>query len=386
MQQWKGATEWEEISRCGGGGQSDVFLVRNSQRIAERKKHLAKLMELSGQGFNEVRAQQFVEATLGYGREERTSELGALKVYKPRPVGTAAEQQALERLNVEIAVLGQNRRGLPRLLDSNESGRWIVTEFYSRGTLENNLLRYKGNPLRSLATFRQLVETVAAFHKEGIVHRDIKPANVFIDADGNGIVGDFGIAFLPDRPERLTFTNESVGPRDYMPPWADTEERFENVTATFDIYMLGKLLWCMVAGRLKLIREWYTRPEFDLTVKFPGDPQMHMINAILEKCLHEAPEKCLSQASELLLVVDGHLSAMRRGGQMLEDGVPRPCHVCGKGFYQPFGGARGEGEVLALHSGSLPYSAGFGFRQEGVFHVRYLVCDCCKNVGLFRVP
>src|SRR5882724_12000029 len=119
--QWRGSRVWEEVKRLGKGGQSEVFLVRNSVRIAERKKQLDKLMELSGQGFNDIRAQQFTEATLGYGREEQPSELGALKIYNPRAAGVEAEQQALSRLQIEIKVLGQNRRGLPRLLDSNEA-------------------------------------------------------------------------------------------------------------------------------------------------------------------------------------------------------------------------------------------------------------------------
>ncbi len=57
----------EGTYRMGGnqtfrtGGASEVFLVRNSARIEERKKQLAKLMELAGQGFNDVRAQQFTE-------------------------------------------------------------------------------------------------------------------------------------------------------------------------------------------------------------------------------------------------------------------------------------------------------------------------------------
>jgi serine/threonine protein kinase len=386
MQRWTGASDWEEMRPLGKGGQSEVFLVRNSARIAERKKHLDKLMELSGQGFNEIRAQQFTEATLGYGREESPSELGALKVYNPRAAGVAAEQQALDRLNIEIEVLTQNRRGLPKLLDFNKRHQWIVTEYFPGRTLEDDLLRFTGNPLLSLTAFRSLVETVAALHKDKIFHRDIKPANVFIGSDGGLILGDFGIAFLPNLPERVTFTHESVGPRDYMPPWAETEDRLEKVDGNFDVYELGKLLWCMVAGRLKLIREWYKRSEFDLTVKFQNDPQMHMINAILDKCLHETPDKCLPSAGELLLVVDDHLSVMRRGGQMVRDGVPRPCRVCGKGFYEPFGGTPGLSNqtlILQFGSASTPnYTA--SWRQEGVLYLRHLVCNYCGNIELFR--
>jgi hypothetical protein len=56
---WRGDKEWEEIRRLGKGRQSEVFLVRNSVRIAERKRHLEKLKELAGQGFNEVPANLF---------------------------------------------------------------------------------------------------------------------------------------------------------------------------------------------------------------------------------------------------------------------------------------------------------------------------------------
>ncbi len=374
--QWRGSRLWEEVKPLGKGGQSEVFLVRNSVRIAERKKHLDKLMELSGQGFNEIRAQQFTEATLGYGRVEHPSELGALKVYDPRAAGANAEQQALDRLRIEIMVLAQNRSGLPRLLDSNESERWIVTEYYPGGTIEDHSLKYKGNALSALTAIRPLIETVAALHKDSIFHRDIKPANVFIGNDGSLILGDFGIAFLPNLPERVTLLNESVGPRDYIPPWAETEERLEKVGGNFDVYMLGKLLWCMVAGRLKLTREWFNRPDFDLTVRFQNNLRMHMINAILEKCIHETPDKCLPSAGELLPWVDAHLSVMRRGGQMLRDDVPRPCRICGQGFYKASGVLGLPVSVTAGHPGS--------WRHEGALYASFLTCDYCGNIELFK--
>ena len=108
------ADNWEKIRQLGKGGQSEVFVVRNSARIAERKKHLDKLMELSAQSFNEVRAREFTEATLGYGRTESPADLGALKIYNPRAAGPRSEEQALNRLRVEIKVLGQGRLGLPK--------------------------------------------------------------------------------------------------------------------------------------------------------------------------------------------------------------------------------------------------------------------------------
>jgi hypothetical protein len=137
----------------------------------------------------------------------------------------------------------------------------------------------------------------------------------------------------------------------------------------------------MVAGRLKLIREWYKRPEYDLTIRFQGDPQMHMINAILDKCLHESPDKCLPNAEDLLLVVDAHLRVMRRGGQMLRDGVPRPCRICGQGFYQVPGGTT-QALGLPIMFG-VPGGSG-SWRHEGALYARFLTCDYCGNVELFK--
>jgi serine/threonine protein kinase len=152
-----------------------------------------------------------------YARPDSVSELGAMKVFKIRD----DEQQSLDRLKQEIQILKQNRPGLPKLLDSNESERWMVTEYFPEGTLEDNILRYKGKPALALKAFLSLVNTVSGLHAENIIHRDIKPANVFVRSNDELVLGDFGIVFVPDQPARLTRTNESVGPHDYMPPWVD---------------------------------------------------------------------------------------------------------------------------------------------------------------------
>jgi serine/threonine protein kinase len=81
--------------------------------------------------------------------------------------------------------------------------------------------------------------------------------------DDELVLGDFGIVFLPSVGEPLTETRERVGPRDYMAPWMDRGERVEDVHTCSDVYMLGKLLWCMISGKLKLSRENHRRKEFN---------------------------------------------------------------------------------------------------------------------------
>jgi len=268
---------WEIVKRLRvGTGQAEVFQVRSRQRAPY--------------------------------------ELGALKVFKKRGDDAKAEREVLNCLKAEIRALKQNIPGMLRLLASSEEGGWIITEYQPNGTLEDNPSLFKGKASLALRAFRPLVQAVAALHTQGILHRDIKPANVFVGSETNLILGDLGIVYRPDQQERVTQTNERVGPYDYMPIWADLGERLEKVKPNFDVYMLGKLLWCMVAGRLKLPREFYRREGFNLTEAFPDDPHMDFINSILDSCVVEKAENCLPNAKELLLMVDGYCQ--------MTDGVP----------------------------------------------------------------
>jgi len=260
------------------------------------------------------------------------------------------------------------------MLDSSIDERWIVTEYYPTGTLEAHPLRYRGNAHSALVAFRSLVSTVANLHKDGIVHRDIKPANVFIDSDDQLVLGDFGIVFTPSNQDRATLTNERVGPRDFMPPWAEAG-RLEDVGPNFDVYMLGKLLWCMVTGKSRLVREYYDRAENNLTSIFKHDPNMHAINQILDHCVVEEPDECCSSAVDLLLIVNTHLAIIETGGQLLNDGVPRPCHVCGLGEYEP---ERSNTWNIRL------WPAGTPTADTTLLAVRPFACSNCGHVQFFK--
>jgi serine/threonine protein kinase len=361
--------DWELIEPpLGEGGQSVVYLARTPARGAERAKCLEQIrLALDGD-----KRPELATAIWSYARPDHSSELGALKIFKIREGGAPAK----ERLRREISILRENRPHLPRLLDSNEDEQWMVTEYFPGKTLAESPFRYKGEPALALRAFRTLVETVAiSLHKDKIVHRDIKPANVFVGADGSLIPGDFGIVYLPDGAARPTVTQERVGPRDYMPQWADLGVRLEDVQPNLDVYMLGKLLWCMISGRLRLPREYQRWPEFDLAAIFPNNNYMHLINSILDMCLVERPEQCLRSAEELLKVVDETLT-------YIDDGVPfvdqsgrliLPCRICGKGFYQ----AEANKGIIRLTRFDE------GSRQVGENRIRAFLCNVCAHYAFF---
>lgn len=361
---------WEPLGPLGEGGQSEVRLVRRSERTIQRAKSLEKLRILHGQGFNDSTAQEFADAIADVARKDVADELAAQKLFnKTRPKGAAAS----DRLHCEIAVLSKNKGGLPKLLSSSEDDKWIVTEFFELGTVEKSIARYRGDAVGALKAFRSLLVTMAfSLHSEMIVHRDIKPANVFLGNNGTLIPGDFGIVFLPDHP-RLTFTGESVGPSDYMPPWADTGMRVEDIRPSFDVYMLGKLLWCMVAGRLRLFREDQRDPQFDVEGMFPNTPYIHLINPILDKCVVRYEKDCAPSAKELLAVVDDAIKLIDQNTVMFMRGgrLVFPCRVCGKGYY-----SSDPGHVMHARYNDVG-------QQQNTIRLRLFTCTVCAHQEFF---
>jgi serine/threonine protein kinase len=208
----------------------------------------------------------------------------------------------------------------------------MITDYHPNGTLDKWLSVYKGKTLQALEAFRPLVEAVDILHKNDTIHRDIKTENIFVAKDNRLVLGDFGIVFYRDG-QRLTETYERVGSRDWMAPWAHTGLRVDDVRENFDVFSLGKVLWCVISGQ-RLLPFWYLdRPQYDLTRLYPGDPSMHALNAISAHCIVQDEDGCWTSATDLLIAVDSTLEMLNRGGQPLTDGVPRPCRVCGVGQY-----------------------------------------------------
>jgi serine/threonine protein kinase len=369
---------WEKIGTLlGEGGQSEVYLARSPKRSKERQRCLQSIdasLRLKTGG------PELANEIYSYARPDLPSELGALKVFKipaaPLPDGDTENAEAVLRLKNEIFALHQAHEGLPKLLADSEEGRWIVTELFPEGSLERHIEDYKGSVASALRAFRSLVVTVSTLHTDKFVHRDIKPANVFVRTREQLVLGDFGIVYMPFAAERVTLTNERVGPRDYMPQWGDMGERLTNVHPCFDVYMLAKLLWCMVAGRLKLPREYHRRDGFNLETIFPSKAsEMSLVNRILDKCLVEEPDKCLNSAQELLKLVDKTLTMLDHGAPALDEKghFVLPCRMCGQGFYRnspPGRTARLQGVVDARNIVSEML-------------VRIFICDVCMHFEFF---
>lgn len=88
-----------------------------------------------------------------------------------------------------------------------------------------------------------ICNALTACHAKDIIHRDIKPQNVFVAANGNFKLGDFGIARTIERTTRAT---AGIGTYSYMAPEV---ERHQPYGKTADIYSLGLMMYWLLNER-----------------------------------------------------------------------------------------------------------------------------------------
>ncbi len=91
----------------------------------------------------------------------------------------------------------------------------------------------------------QVCRAVEAAHRALIVHRDLKPSNVFVTADGNVKLLDFGIAKLLQSDD-----DEQTRSPMLTPAYAAPEQHANGpITTATDVYALGVLLGELVTGQ-----------------------------------------------------------------------------------------------------------------------------------------
>jgi serine/threonine protein kinase len=128
------------------------------------------------------------------------------------------------------------------------TGAFLVMPYMERGSLAG--LLQKGCPLEPQLIQRlasQVASALAFAHGHSIIHRDLKPRNILIDATGNAVLSDFGLAQSLWNDELVDVRQRLVeGTPQYLSPAA---ARGESEDTRGDIYALGALLYEMLAGR-----------------------------------------------------------------------------------------------------------------------------------------
>jgi serine/threonine protein kinase len=125
---------------------------------------------------------------------------------------------------------------------------YIVMRCVDGQSLRQLLDKRKRLPIKhAVKIARQVAAALGYAHRQGVVHRDIKPDNILLDAKGEVLVTDFGIAKAAEVASSAQLTTEGmvVGTPQYMSPEQATGDK---IGTRSDIYSLGIVLYQMLAG------------------------------------------------------------------------------------------------------------------------------------------
>jgi serine/threonine protein kinase/Tfp pilus assembly protein PilF len=203
--------QWQLRRRIGGGGMSEVYLA---ERIGEYQHQVA------------------------------------VKLVRPGLVSRADHN----RLRAERQILARlNHRNIARLLDggtTDEGIPYLVMEYVDGLPIDEYCDRNRLSVAQRLALFRGVCAAVHAAHQNLVVHRDLKPSNILVTKDRTLKLLDFGIAKLMevrDTVHTVAVTHADV--RLFTPGHASPEQiRGEPITTMTDVYLLGVLLYELLAG------------------------------------------------------------------------------------------------------------------------------------------
>jgi serine/threonine-protein kinase len=155
--------------------------------------------------------------------------------------------------NEALAVARLRHPNIVQVFDFDIEGNkpYMVMEFVEGENLAQRMTRYhREGKLPSteevVRLFQQLCSAVDYAHKQGMLHRDIKPANVIINAQGDAILTDFGLAKISG-VSGLTASGSVMGTPHYMSP---EQGQGQPMDARSDVYSLSIMLYEMLAGKL----------------------------------------------------------------------------------------------------------------------------------------
>jgi serine/threonine-protein kinase len=174
---------------------------------------------------------------------------GLVAAVKVLPASLAREDGFVERFNREIDAMRKlDNPHTVKLYDSGVDGDtyYYAMEFVEGETLMGLLKREKRIPWpRAVEIAIEVCHALKAAHDTGIIHRDLKPSNLLLTLDGQVKLVDFGVAQV-FAANRLTVTGGIIGTAEFMSP---EQAQGRRATKQSDLYSLGAVLYCMVAGR-----------------------------------------------------------------------------------------------------------------------------------------
>src|SRR5262249_47475930 len=131
----------------------------------------------------------------------------------------AAEQEVQLFLNEARDARDLAHPGIVPILDVGEAEGcpYFTMPLMEGGNLAKRIAALGGNQKEAARIVAIVARAVHKGHQNLVIHRDLKPANILLDAAGQPVVADFGLAKHLGR-EGMTATGAVIGTPSYMSP------------------------------------------------------------------------------------------------------------------------------------------------------------------------
>jgi serine/threonine protein kinase len=236
--------------------------------------------------------------------DTRRKQIVALKILQSN---LALHTQIVQRFTREGQIARRLRH--PNVVQFFDYGEYegqfyIAMQYLEGGSLADALVENPRLPLRRTVQILQQIGSALDYaHGERIVHRDLKLGNILLDASGNALLTDFGIARVREAGQDLTNTNEQMpGTVKYMSP--EQVRGHKQLDHRSDLYSFAVIGYLLATGRYPFTGTndiVILNQHLNMTPPAPTSLNANLpgaLNAVLLKGLAKDPDARYQSASD----------------------------------------------------------------------------------------
>jgi serine/threonine-protein kinase len=211
--------------------------------------------------------------------------------------GDVSGIEASRRFREEI----ENAAGLrhPNIVPVYHVGECSGQQFYTMalvegGSLDRHIPRLVNDPTASAVLMAKVARAVHHAHQRRVLHRDLKPSNILLDAGGEPLVADFGLAARLDEGGAATPAGPPAGSLPWMAPEALRGDPV--LTTAVDVWALGVILYELLTGNRPFRGADVHAMRAAILEQEPAAPRVvkpqvpRDLDAICRRCLQKNPD------------------------------------------------------------------------------------------------
>jgi WD40 repeat protein/tRNA A-37 threonylcarbamoyl transferase component Bud32 len=236
---------------------------------------------------------------MGVVYRARHLELNRQVALKMIRAGALADAEEVRRFRLEARAAAHLDH--PNIVPVYEVGEHDGSHFFTMKLVEGGSLATRAGdgagprippPRTTALLMKKIALAVHHAHQRGVLHRDLKPSNILLDADGEPLVADFGLARLTQGGEDMTLAGSVLGTPAFMAPEQAARQAGDLTTAT-DIFSLGGVLYFLLTG----FPPFHGTTHFETLQRVVGEEpdRPSSLNLLVDRDLETVCLKCLEK-------------------------------------------------------------------------------------------